>query len=121
VAQGNLDYHIEIEKHFYSVPFRLLREEVEAQITAKTVEIFHRGGPSRRSGWPERGRVDGGGFGLDKRIAPNIVGHYAINGQERAGHRGYPLGTQKRQKMAPRPRAPLDGHQGKMRPHNCQW
>ncbi len=39
----SLDYHIEIEKHFYSVPFRLLREEVEARITAKTVEIFHRG------------------------------------------------------------------------------
>jgi len=39
----NLDYHVEIEKHFYSVPFRLLREQVEARITAKTVEIFHRG------------------------------------------------------------------------------
>jgi transposase len=39
----NLDYHIEIEKHFYSVPFRLLRQEVEARITAQTVEIFHRG------------------------------------------------------------------------------
>jgi transposase len=39
----NLDYHIEIAKHFYSVPFRLLREEVEARITAQTVEIFHRG------------------------------------------------------------------------------
>ena len=39
----NLDYHVEIEKHFYSVPFRLLRAEVEARITAKTVEIFHRG------------------------------------------------------------------------------
>ena len=39
----NLDYHIEIAKHFYSVPFRLLREEVDARITARTVEIFHRG------------------------------------------------------------------------------
>jgi transposase len=39
----NLDYHVEIDKHFYSVPFRLLREEVEARVTAKTVEIFHRG------------------------------------------------------------------------------
>jgi transposase len=39
----SLDYHVEIEKHFYSVPFRLLREEVEARITVKTVEIFHRG------------------------------------------------------------------------------
>jgi transposase len=39
----NLDYHVEIDKHFYSVPFRLLREEVEARVTAKTVEVFHRG------------------------------------------------------------------------------
>ena len=39
----NLDYHVEIEKHFYSVPFRLLREQVDARLTAKTVEIFHRG------------------------------------------------------------------------------
>ncbi len=38
-----LDYHVEIEKHFYSVPFRLLRQEVEARIAGKTVEIFHRG------------------------------------------------------------------------------
>lgn len=39
----NLDYHIEIARHFYSVPFRLLRQPVEARITARTVEIFHRG------------------------------------------------------------------------------
>ena len=39
----NLDYHVESGKHFYSVPFQLLRQEVDARITAKTVEIFHRG------------------------------------------------------------------------------
>jgi len=39
----NIDYHIEVDKHFYSVPFRLLREVVEARVVAKTVEIFHRG------------------------------------------------------------------------------
>ncbi len=39
----SLDYHVEIAKHFYSVPFQLLRQEVEARITAKTVEVFHRG------------------------------------------------------------------------------
>jgi transposase len=39
----SLDYHVEIAKHFYSVPFQLLRQEVEARITAKTVEIFHHG------------------------------------------------------------------------------
>ena len=30
-------------KHFYSVPHDLLRQEVEARITASTVELFHRG------------------------------------------------------------------------------
>ena len=39
----NIDYHIEVGKHFYSVPYRRLRQEVEARVTAKTVEIFHRG------------------------------------------------------------------------------
>jgi transposase len=38
-----LDYHVEIQRHYYSVPFPLLRQEVEARITAHTVEIFHRG------------------------------------------------------------------------------
>jgi len=38
-----LDYHIGIDKHFYSVPHQLLRQEVEARITAGTVELFHRG------------------------------------------------------------------------------
>ncbi len=38
-----LDYHVGIDKHFYSVPHELLRQEVEARITAGTVELFHRG------------------------------------------------------------------------------
>ena len=39
----NLDYHVEIAKHYYSVPFNLVHQEVEARITARTVEIFLRG------------------------------------------------------------------------------
>ena len=39
----NLDYHVEIAKHYYSVPHNLVRQEVEARITQKTVEIFLRG------------------------------------------------------------------------------
>ena len=38
-----LDYHVEIAKHYYSVPHQLIRQEVEARITVATVEIFHRG------------------------------------------------------------------------------
>jgi transposase len=38
-----LDYHVEIEKHYYSVPHHLLREKVWARITARTIEVFCRG------------------------------------------------------------------------------
>jgi len=37
------DYHIEVADHYYSVPSKLIREIVEARITAATVEIFHKG------------------------------------------------------------------------------
>lgn len=42
-ATVNVDYHIAISDHFYSVPYTLVREEVEGRLTATTVEIFHRG------------------------------------------------------------------------------
>ena len=38
-----LDYHVEVEKHYYSVPYQLLREKMWVRITARTVEVFHRG------------------------------------------------------------------------------
>src|SRR3546814_13511748 len=37
------DYHVEVQGHFYSVPFRLIREFVEVRTTQATVEVFHRG------------------------------------------------------------------------------
>jgi transposase len=42
-CQVGLDYHVEIDKHYYSVPHQLLREKVWARITARTIEVFHRG------------------------------------------------------------------------------
>ena len=40
-ARVNIDYHVEIERHYYSVPFELRHEQVEARIRSATVEIFH--------------------------------------------------------------------------------
>jgi transposase len=37
------DYHVEVADHYYSVPSRLIREEVEARITDTTIEILYRG------------------------------------------------------------------------------
>jgi len=42
-CRAGLDYHVEVHGHFYSVPYRLMREVIEARITDQTVELFHRG------------------------------------------------------------------------------
>jgi transposase len=91
------DYHVEIDRHYYSVPPRLIRATVEARITDTTVEILHRGSRiasharSGRTGTPrlvcrvdagqddERGRQDragndGAGRGDHEREAPPRAG-----------------------------------------------
>ena len=42
-ARVNVDYHIEIEDHSYSVPYRLIHQQVEVRLTASMVEIFLKG------------------------------------------------------------------------------
>ena len=39
----NIDYHIEVDHHYYSAHYTLCHEEVEASVSATTVEIIHRG------------------------------------------------------------------------------
>lgn len=41
-ARVNIDYHVEFEKHFYSVPYGLIHEEVRIRATERLVEIFHK-------------------------------------------------------------------------------
>ena len=56
-ARVNIDYHIEFDRHWYSVPYQLTQREVEIRASASTVEIFHRGervASHRRSSMPRR-------------------------------------------------------------------
>lgn len=39
----HIDYHVEIDGHYYSVPYRLVKQTLEARITENTVEFFHQG------------------------------------------------------------------------------
>lgn len=41
-ATVNIDYHIAADKHYYSVPFRLARQQAGVRLSAATVEIFCR-------------------------------------------------------------------------------
>ena len=38
-----IDYHVEVAAHYYSVPHRFARSEVDARLTVRTVEIFLKG------------------------------------------------------------------------------
>jgi len=41
-AKVHIDYHVEFEKHYYSVPHELISEKVWIRATRYTVEIFHK-------------------------------------------------------------------------------
>jgi transposase len=43
LVRVNIDYHVEIEGHYYSVPYSLVRQQLEARLSAQVVEIFHKG------------------------------------------------------------------------------
>ncbi len=42
-CRAGLDYHIDIGRHYYSVPHQLLKKKLWARITARTVEVYFKG------------------------------------------------------------------------------
>jgi transposase len=56
-ARVHIDYHVEVERHYYSVPHSLIHTEIEAWMSAQTVEIFHKG---RRVVTHVRSFIEGG-------------------------------------------------------------
>ena len=42
-CRAGLDYHVEVDGHYYSVPHTLLRQKMWARFTARTVEVFLHG------------------------------------------------------------------------------
>ena len=40
-AKVNIDYHIDVKRHYYSVPHAMIHQEVEVRLTGTTVEVFH--------------------------------------------------------------------------------
>lgn len=39
----HLDYHIEVDGHYYSVPHKFLKQELEVRVTSLTIEAFQHG------------------------------------------------------------------------------
>lgn len=43
LARVNIDYHVAVDGHFYSVPYRLVHRRLDVFLTATAVAIFHQG------------------------------------------------------------------------------
>ena len=43
IRRVGIDYHVDVERHYYSVPHRFAKEQVEVRLTARSVEIFAKG------------------------------------------------------------------------------
>ena len=39
----NIDYHVEVDGHYYSVPYSLVRQQLDVRRSAQVVELFHKG------------------------------------------------------------------------------
>jgi transposase len=43
LGRGNIDYHVEVEGHSYSVPYALVTQQLEVRLRAQVVAICHKG------------------------------------------------------------------------------
>lgn len=43
LAKVNIDYHVEVDHHYYSVPYQLVGKACDVRLSAMTVEVIHRG------------------------------------------------------------------------------
>ena len=53
----NIDYHIEVDHHYYSVPYQLIHERVDVRLTSTTLEALFKG---RRVALHRRSYIKGG-------------------------------------------------------------
>ncbi|CAO0823830.1 hypothetical protein DFAR_3960003 [Desulfarculales bacterium] len=42
-AKVHIDYHVEVNRHYYSVPRQLVSKKLDIRYTERTVECFHKG------------------------------------------------------------------------------
>ena len=88
LARVSLDYHVEFDGFFYSVPHGLIREQVDIRATTRTIELFHRG---QRIAAHQR-RHGGRRHGTDPDHMPSAYGRYAEWTPERFRRWGASIG-----------------------------
>lgn len=66
-ARVNNGYHVEVDRHCYSVPYQLIGAQLDARITATTIELFRKG---RRVASHCRSYVNGNYTTLAEHMSP---------------------------------------------------
>jgi transposase len=74
--EGQQRLHVDVDRHYYSVPYQLVGHRVEARVSEHLVEIFHRG---RRVAGHRRSRVRGGHTTQDAHLPERHRAHLAWN------------------------------------------
>jgi len=67
-ARVQLNYHIEVDHHYYSVPYQLLHEKLDLRLTVTIVEALHKG---ERVAAHVRSQVRGGYTTLPEHMPPS--------------------------------------------------
>jgi transposase len=79
-AKVNLDYHIEVERHYYSVPYWFVQQSVNVKITEQMIEVFQDG---KRIAAHERGRLPHRHTTLADHMPPEHYWAYKRQSKER--------------------------------------
>jgi transposase len=90
LARVSIDYHVGFDSFFYSVPYGLIRKQVDIRATARTVEIFYQG---QRVGAHQR-RYGGRRHGTDPDHMPSSHRRYADWTPDRFQRWGRSIGPQ---------------------------
>ena len=88
-AKVNIDYHIAVEKHCYSVPYPLVRETVTVRLTGSMLEVLHRG---KRVAAHVR-RFTSGGYSTDPLHRPKSHQRHLEWSPSRLVHWGQSIGV----------------------------
>jgi transposase len=67
-ARVQLNYHVQVDRHYYSVPYYLLRETLDIRLTAAIVEAYYKG---ERVAAHVRSNVKGGYSTLPEHMPPS--------------------------------------------------
>lgn len=72
-ARVHIDYHVQVDKHYYSVPYQHVKEELDVRLTTHTIEMFRKG---KRVASHYRSSKKGG-FTTSSEHMPTSHQHYA--------------------------------------------